>query len=184
MRTETFAPQALGLCVMAAALAGCQGNNTQAQAPSPLQFEVTDLGNPTHPGPVTAPSGSALDFPSVFDLKIRLVGVDPSTVQELRTYTTAYTPECNGRPIRDPYQTKVIVYPYGVTAAAPGPSSPGFQLPLSSRTLMELGQCLPRAPLFGDVYFQARILDANNVWWTSDLTLHINPPPIPQTQGG
>ncbi len=174
MRTELGKPRFMALCCVAVLLAGCQAS--APPPPSPVQFQVTNLGDPTQTAPVTAVSGTELDFPAVFDIEVRLTGIDPASVQDLKMLTTAYTPQCNSRPIDEPYRTKVINYPYGVTGAPPTPTSPGFMMPLSSRTLMELGQCVPRMPLGGDVHLQAQLLDSSNVWSRSDLILHIAQP--------
>jgi hypothetical protein len=160
-------------------LAGCQTSPVQVGGPSQVQFEVSDLTNPSHVSSATFHSGAQVDLPTEFNVEVRVVGSDPAGVRSLRARTTAYTSECNGAPVPEPYRTKLIAFPESVTSVPPAPTRLAYRLPLSTLTLMELGLCDPEAPTPGRFDIRALVLNANNVWSRADLAIHVRNQMVP-----
>lgn len=148
-------------------LAGCQ--MPPSGTATPVQFQLTDAS-----GPRTYDSGQVVDLGPVFDLDVGLVGPDMAGVRLDRLYVTSYTPECDDAPVPELYRTKVIVYPQAVTNAPASPQRLGYTLPLSTRTLMDLGLCNAQRPQSGLFRLHADLTGAP----PADLTIRIGEPPI------
>jgi hypothetical protein len=160
------------LC-LTAFLAGCQAAPGQVAGPSQLKFEVTDVSNPSHVSSAIVQNGAQIDFPMAFNIAVRVVGSDPAGTSNVRFRTTAYTSECNGAPVPEPYRTKLIVFPESVTAPPPAQTRLGYRLPLSTLTLMELGLCDPEAPTPGSFHILATTDHDGHVGSAADLTIRI-----------
>ena len=150
-------------------LAGCQ-MPPPVVAASPVQFELTDLSTPDRPNATTYEAGQVVDVGLVFDVDVGLVGPDMTGVRLDRLHVTSYTPNCDGQPVPELYRTKVIVYPEAVTDAPASPSRLGYRLPLSTRTLMELGLCNAQRPQTGLFRIHADLANSP----PADLLIRVN----------
>lgn len=153
-------------------LAGCQPAAPPV-ASIPVQFELTDLANPDHASAMVYVPGQLVEVDPVFDVEVGLVGNDLSNVRLNRMYVTSYTPACDDAPVPEFYRTKVIVYPDAVTGTPASPTRLGYRLPLSTRTLMDLGLCNPQRPQTGTVRIHAELAGPDGAPAAADLVIRV-----------
>ena len=153
-------------------LAGCQ-TAAAPVASIPVQFEVTDRANPDQARAMVYVPGQLVEVDPVFDVEVDLVGNDLGNVRLNRMYVTSYTPACDDAPVPELYRTKVIVYPDAVTGAPALPTRLGYRLPLSTRTLMDLGLCNPQRPQTGTVRIHAELAGPDGAPAAADLVIRV-----------
>ena len=158
-------------------LAGCQQAAPQSAAlvpPAPLTFQVTELADLPYRSSTSYASGQAVDIGPLFDAEISLVGADMTNVRLDRMAVMSYTATCDDVVVPEQYRTKVIVYPDAVTEAVPTPTMLGYRLPLSTRTLMNLGLCNAQRPQTGTIMLHVEVVGPDRPRSSGDLLIRVS----------